>query len=74
MRAVWRHVASVRCKPNAHELQTLALRPCSARRKATALAELDPQAPFFDADTETDQLVTRLRIAVYNSALFALRL
>lgn len=35
------------------------------------LAELDPQAPFFDVDTETDQLVTHLRIAVYNSALFA---
>lgn len=35
------------------------------------LAELDPHAPFFDVDTETDQLVTHLRIAVYNSALFA---
>jgi hypothetical protein len=35
------------------------------------LAELDPQAPFFDVDTETDQLVTHLRIAVYNSALYA---
>jgi hypothetical protein len=35
------------------------------------LAELDPQAPFFDVDTETDQLVTHLRIAVYHSALFA---
>ena len=35
------------------------------------LAELDPQAPFFDVDTEADQLVTHLRIAVYNSALFA---
>lgn len=35
------------------------------------LAELDPQAPFFDVDTEADQLVTHLHIAVYNSALFA---
>jgi hypothetical protein len=35
------------------------------------LAELDPQAPFFDGDTETDQLVTLVRIAMYNSALFA---
>ena len=35
------------------------------------LAELDPHAPFFDVDTETDQLMTHLRIAVYNSALFA---
>lgn len=35
------------------------------------LAELDPEAPFFDVDTETDQLVTHLRIAGYNSALFA---
>ncbi len=35
------------------------------------LAELDPQAPFFEVDTETDQLVTHLRLAVYNSALFA---
>jgi hypothetical protein len=35
------------------------------------LAELDPQAPFFDVNTETDQLMTHLRIAVYNSALYA---
>ncbi len=35
------------------------------------LAELDPHAPFFDVNTEIDQLVTHLRIAVYNSALFA---
>jgi hypothetical protein len=35
------------------------------------LAQLDPQSPFFDVQTETDQLVTHLRIAVYNSALFA---
>jgi hypothetical protein len=35
------------------------------------LAELDPHASFFDVNTETDQLVTHLRIAVYNSALFA---
>lgn len=40
-------------------------------RVLQALAELDPQAPFFDVDTETDQLVTHLRIAVYNSALYA---
>jgi hypothetical protein len=35
------------------------------------LAALDPQAPFFDVDTETDHLVTQLRIAVYNSTLLA---
>ena len=35
------------------------------------LAALDPHAPFFEVDTEIDQLVTHLRIAVYNSALFA---
>jgi hypothetical protein len=40
-------------------------------RVVQQLAELDPHAPFFDVDTETDQLVTHLRIAVYNSALFA---
>jgi hypothetical protein len=34
------------------------------------LAELDSHAPFFDVDTETDQLVTHLRLAVYNSALY----
>jgi len=35
------------------------------------LAALDPQAPFFDVDTETDHLITQLRIAVYNSTLLA---
>ncbi len=35
------------------------------------LAQLDPQAPFFDVDTETDHLITQLRIAVYNSTLLA---
>ena len=40
-------------------------------RVGQELAALNPQAPFFDVDTETDQLVTHLRIAVYNSALFA---
>jgi hypothetical protein len=35
------------------------------------LAALDPQAPFFDVNTETDHLVTQLRIAVYNSTLLA---
>lgn len=39
-------------------------------RALQELAALDPQAPFFDVDTETDQLVTHLRIAVYNSTLF----
>jgi len=40
-------------------------------RVVKKLAQLDPQAPFFDVDTETDQLITPLRIAVYNSALLA---
>ena len=40
-------------------------------RVVQKLAQLDPQAPFFDVDTETDQLITHLRIAVYNSALLA---
>ncbi len=40
-------------------------------RVVQQLAALDPQAPFFDVDTETDQLITHLRIAVYNSALLA---
>lgn len=35
------------------------------------LAELDPQAPYFEVETETDRLMTHLRIAIYNSALFA---
>jgi hypothetical protein len=40
-------------------------------RVLARIAELDPQAPFFEVNTETDHLVTLLRIAVYNSALFA---
>lgn len=35
------------------------------------LATIDPQAMFFEIDAEKDQLMTHLRIAVYNSALFA---
>ena len=38
-------------------------------RVVQQLAQLDPNAPFFDVDTETDQLITQLRIAVYNSTL-----
>lgn len=40
-------------------------------RVVQQLATLDPQAPFFDVDTETDHLITQLRIAVYNSTLLA---
>jgi hypothetical protein len=40
-------------------------------RVVQQLAALDPQAPFFDVETETDHLITQLRIAVYNSTLLA---
>jgi hypothetical protein len=40
-------------------------------RVVQQLAALDPQTPFFDVDTETDHLITQLRIAVYNSTLLA---
>jgi len=40
-------------------------------RVVQQLAQLDPQASFLDVDTETDQLITQLRIAVYNSTLLA---
>jgi hypothetical protein len=40
-------------------------------RVVQQLATLDPQAPFFNVDTETDQLITQFRIAVYNSTLHA---
>lgn len=35
------------------------------------LVDLDPTAPFFDVDTETDHLIAQFRIAVYNSTLLA---
>jgi len=40
-------------------------------RVAQQLARLDPQAQFFEVDTEKDQIVAHLRIALHNSALWA---
>ena len=40
-------------------------------RVLTKLASLDPEAMFFEVDAEKDQIMTHLRIAAYNSALFA---
>ena len=40
-------------------------------RVAQALTQLDPQAQFFEVDTEKDQIVAHLRIALHNSALWA---
>jgi hypothetical protein len=40
-------------------------------RVAQELTRLDPQATFFEVDTEKDQIVAHLRIALHNSALWA---
>jgi len=40
-------------------------------RVVQALTQLDPQAQFFEVDTEKDQIVAHLRIALHNSALWA---
>ena len=36
-----------------------------------ALTQLDPQAKFFEVETEKDQLMAHLRIGLHNSALWA---
>jgi hypothetical protein len=38
---------------------------------AEALSQLDPQARFFEVETEKDQLMAHLRIGLHNSALWA---
>jgi hypothetical protein len=40
-------------------------------RVAQALSQLNPLATFFEVDTEKDQIVAHLRIALHNSALWA---
>ena len=40
-------------------------------RVARDLSQLNPQATFFEVDTEKDQIVAHLRIALHNSALWA---
>jgi hypothetical protein len=40
-------------------------------RVAQELSKLNPQATFFEVDTEKDQIVAHLRIALHNSALWA---
>lgn len=40
-------------------------------RVAAELATLDPQATFFEVDTEKDQIMTHLRSGLHNSALWA---
>jgi len=35
------------------------------------LSQLDPQATFFEVDSEKDQIVAHLRVALHNSALWA---
>jgi len=40
-------------------------------RAADKLARLDPQAKFFEVDTEKDQIMAGLRIGLHNSALWA---
>lgn len=40
-------------------------------RTADKLAQLDPNAMFFEVDTEKDQIVAHLRVGLHNSALWA---
>jgi len=40
-------------------------------RVAAELARLDPQATFFEVDTEKDQIMAHLRVGLHNSALWA---
>lgn len=40
-------------------------------RVADELTRLDPQAKFFEVDTEKDQIMAHLRIGLHNSALWA---
>ena len=40
-------------------------------RVVQTLTQLNPQATFFEVDTEKDQIVAHLRIALHNSALWA---
>lgn len=40
-------------------------------RVVQALTELDPQAQFFEIDTEKDQIVAHLRVGLHNSVLWA---
>ena len=40
-------------------------------RVTQELTQLNPQATFFEVDTEKDQIVAHLRIALHNSALWA---
>jgi hypothetical protein len=40
-------------------------------RVADKLTRLDPQAEFFEVDTEKDQIMAGLRVALHNSALWA---
>ena len=40
-------------------------------RVTQELTRLDPQATFFEVDTEKDQIMAHLRIALHNSALWA---
>jgi hypothetical protein len=40
-------------------------------RVVQELSQLNPQATFFEVDTEKDQIVAHLRIALHNSALWA---
>jgi hypothetical protein len=40
-------------------------------RVMQALSQLDPQATYFEVDSEKDQIVAHLRIALHNSALWA---
>jgi hypothetical protein len=40
-------------------------------RVAQALSQLNPQATFWEVDSEKDQIVAHLRIALHNSALWA---
>jgi hypothetical protein len=55
-----------------HQLETaLEQHQVERTRVLAQLAALDPHAMFFEIDAEKDQIVTHVRIAAYNCALFA---
>jgi len=55
-----------------HQLEAAIEQHQAERTRVLAqLADLDPQAMFFEVDAEKDQIMTHLRIAAYNSALLA---
>lgn len=51
--------------------EQLELHRAEQQRVSQALSQLDPQATFLEVDSEQDQIVAHLRVALHNSALWA---